>query len=65
MVGWFRDGRWLRSYDLDYELEEAPEGYFPSVSREGSLSAGWTGRVLLDPALSKQSNCLNVQAHSN
>ena len=59
LVGWFSQGRWLRSYDLNYELEEAPEGHFPSVSRAGSLSSGWTVRGLLTPSLSKNSHCLD------
>ena len=58
-VGWFNGDRWLRSYDLNYELEEAPKGYFPSVSRPGDLSSGWTGRVLLSSSWSKQSDCLD------
>ncbi|MDJ0532120.1 MAG: serine/threonine-protein kinase [Xenococcaceae cyanobacterium MO_207.B15] len=65
LVGWFSQGRWLRSYDLNYQLEEAPERYFPSVSRPGSLSSGWTGRVLLTPSLSKQSHCLNTKFNEN
>ena len=58
-VGWLSKNGWLRTYDLKYELEEAPEGYFPSASRGGSLSSGWLSYLLLSPSLSEQSRCLD------
>ncbi|MEL6582108.1 MAG: GUN4 domain-containing protein, partial [Cyanobacteria bacterium J06621_12] len=63
-VGWFNGSRWLSSYDLNYELEEAPEGYFPSVSRAGNLSSGWTGYPLII-SLSEKSQCLDLKSEEN
>lgn len=60
-VGWHNGSSWLSSYDLNYELEDAPEGYFPSVSRAGDLSQGWTGYFLITPS-SEKSRCLDLKS---
>lgn len=60
-VGWYKNGKWLTTADLEYSLQ-APPGHLPSRSpgspEHGNLSEGWLVFWLL-PGNSDASYCLN------
>jgi hypothetical protein len=58
LVGWRKNGNWLTTNDLKYDLE-SPIGHFPSTSREGNLSGGWLVWFLLSDSFSSAASCIS------
>jgi len=56
-IRWLENNQWLTTDNLIDNIN-APNGHFPSVSREGSLDSGWLVRYILNPSVVNNSLCL-------